>query len=80
MSLIETVPPPEKLETQNPETLRVVPFQFLISLLHYPIGWRANHTLRTRPSRAGCNPTPSWAAVAIGSVADFTHHHYEPTC
>jgi hypothetical protein len=36
-----TTPPPEKLETQNAETLRVVPFQFLISLLHFPSGWRA---------------------------------------
>jgi hypothetical protein len=48
--------PPEKLETQNAERLRVVPFQFLISLLHFRSGRRANHVLRTRRERRGCNP------------------------
>ena len=40
------MPPPEKLETENAEMLRVAPFQFLASLLHFRSGWRANQALQ----------------------------------
>jgi hypothetical protein len=59
---------PEKLETQNAETLRGVRFLFHISLLHFPSGWRANHELRTRRERRGCKRCVPCAGLGLHTL------------
>jgi hypothetical protein len=60
--------PPEKLDVQMTANVRFHFFQFLRSLRRFGSGWGANHALqRTRPSRPGCNRTPSWAgSLSLG--------------
>jgi hypothetical protein len=55
--------PPEKLDAQATANMPLHFSQFLRSLLRFRSGWSANHALQrlTRPSRPGCNRTPSWA-------------------
>lgn len=49
--------PPEKLDMQNVDVQRRLPFQFLTSLLLGRRGWFANHALQllTRLERRSCN-------------------------
>src|SRR5258706_10247614 len=50
--------PRKKLGAQVIDMERRLHFKFLTSLLPVRRGWLANHALRIRPSRPGCNRTP----------------------
>ena len=57
---------PEELDAQVPEKQGRVGFQLFASLLRFGSGWFANHALRTRRERRGCNrrvPRAGWLSL-----------------
>jgi len=75
----EWLRPPEELDTQVPDKQCSVGFQLFTSLLRRGGGWFANHALqRTRPSRPGCNRTPSWAGSLICAPKLFIRRPGDP--
>jgi hypothetical protein len=41
--------PPDKLDVQKLGNQMVATFKFIVSLLHFRSGWRANHALQPTP-------------------------------